>query len=67
MAYTHVNSKGQTYYLHYKDVVLQNGREQRIYYFAKQTRPGATLDSVPAGYIVMENKRTGLPFCKKAR
>ena len=67
MAYTHTNSKGQTYHLHYKDVVLQNGREQRIYYFAKQPRPGATLDDVPAGYIIMENERTGLPFCKKAK
>ena len=66
MAYSYINGKGQTYHLHFKDVVLQNGREQRIYYFAKQPRPGETLDKVPEGYIVTENERTGLPFCKKA-
>ena len=65
MAYKHMNSKGQAYYLHYKDVVLQNGRHQRIYYFAKAAKSGETLDAVPAGYFITENERTGLPFCKK--
>jgi hypothetical protein len=32
MPYSHTNRKGQTYYLRGKEVTLQNGRKQRIYY-----------------------------------
>ena len=64
MAYSYNNSKGQTYYLHSKDVKLRSGRNQRIYFFARETRPGA-LDDIPAGFMVIENKRTGLPILKK--
>lgn len=64
MAYSHTNSKGQTYYLHQKDVNLKGGRVQRIYYFARDVRPEA-VDAMPAGYIVIENARTGLPILKK--
>lgn len=64
MAYSHTNSKGQTYYLHGKVVTLKGGRQQQIYYFAKEEKVGA-LDSVPSGYLVTENKRTGLPMLKK--
>ena len=64
MAYSHTNSKGQTYYLHGKVVTLKGGRQQQIYYFAKEVKPEA-LDSVPSGYMVTENKRTGLPMLKK--
>jgi hypothetical protein len=65
MAYSYTNSKGVTYYLHYKDVTLRGGKEQRIYYFARDVRDGS-LDEVPAGYTVMETKRTGMPVLKKA-
>ena len=41
--------KGQTYYLHMKDVTLKNGRVQRIYFFARDVRDGS-LDAVPLGY-----------------
>ncbi len=64
MAYSHTNSKGNTYYLHSKITVLKNGREQRLYYFAKTIKDGA-LNAVPAGYIVSESKN-GLPVLKKA-
>lgn len=64
MAYSHTNSKGQTYYLHGKVVTLKGGRQQQIYYFAKEVKPGA-LDGVPSGYMVTENQRTGLPMLKK--
>ena len=64
MAYSHVNSKGQTYYLHMRDVTLNGGRQQTIYFFAKEVKDGA-IDEVPAGYIVIENSRTGLPILKK--
>lgn len=65
MAYSHKNSKGQTYYLHSKNVTLRGGRKQMIYYFAREAGAGA-LDEVPDGYQVMEAKRTSLPMLKKA-
>lgn len=64
MAYTHTNSKGQTYYLHQQDVTLKGGRVQRIYYFAREAKPTA-IDAMPNGYVVVENARTGLPILKK--
>lgn len=65
-AYSYTNAKGQTYYLHTKEVTLKNGRVQRIYYFARDIRDGA-LDAVPEGYEVMETKRTNMPVLKRIR
>ena len=64
MAYSHTNSKGQQYFLHMKDVTLKGGRLQRIYFFARDVRPGA-VDALPAGYMTVENAKTGLPVLKK--
>lgn len=64
MAYAFKNSKGVTYYLHFKDVNLKGGRQQRIFFFARDIRAGA-LDEVPAGYKVIETTRTGMPILKK--
>lgn len=66
MAYGHKNSKGQTYFLHTKEVTLRGGRKQRIFFFARDERPADALDAMPEGYKVIENKRTGLPMLKKA-
>lgn len=65
-AYAYENSKGLTYYLHTKVVTLKGGRQQKIYYFAKAVNPEFALDAIPDGYVVSENKRTGLPLLKKA-
>lgn len=65
-AYAYTNSKGQTYYLHTREVTLKNGRVQRIYYFARDVRDNDALEAVPAGYQVVETKRTGMPVLKKA-
>lgn len=65
MAYGYTNSKGQQYFLHKKDVTLKNGRQQTIYFFARDVRDGS-LDEVPAGYQVVETERTGMPVLKKA-
>ena len=54
MAYSHTNSKGNTYYLH------SNGR---MFFFSKEIKEGA-LDAVPAGYSVNEMK-TGMLVLKK--
>jgi hypothetical protein len=64
-AFEYTNAKGQTYYLHTKDVTLKNGRVQRIYFFARDVRDGS-LPEVPAGYQVVETKRTNMPVLKKA-
>ena len=64
MAYTYTNEKGKTYILHSKTTTLKNGREQTLYFFAKDERDGS-LDAVPEGYQVAETKN-GLPVLKKA-
>jgi hypothetical protein len=64
MAYSYTNSRGNTYYLHKRDTTLKNGRQQTIYFFAKDVRDGA-MDNVPGGYQVAES-RNGLPVLKKA-
>ena len=64
MAYSFTNSKGRTYFLHKKDTTLKNGRQQTIYFFAKEVKDGA-LNDVPEGYTVSES-RNGLPVLKKA-
>ena len=65
MAYSRVNARGQTYYLHSREVALRNNRQQRIYFFAKTIKEGA-LDAMPEGYEIVENQRTGLPVLRKA-
>lgn len=66
MAYAYKNNKGTTYYLHSKDVKLRgSGKLQTIYFFARDERDGS-LEQVPSGYLVIENKKTGLPILKKA-
>ncbi len=65
-AYSYSNSKGQTYFLHKKDVTLKNGRVQTIYFFARDVRNEA-IGAVPAGYEVVETKRTGMPVLRKVK
>ena len=64
MAFSYTNSKDRTYILHSKTTKLKNGREQTIYFFAKEEKEGA-LDAVPDGYMVAESKN-GLPVLKRA-
>jgi hypothetical protein len=64
MAFEFKNSKGTVYYLHGKDVTLRGGRQQKIYYFAREIKPGA-IDAVPAGLQVVETTKTGMPILKK--
>ncbi len=64
MAWSFTNSKDVKYYLHAKDVTLKGGRQQKIFYFARDIRPGA-LDAVPEGFKVVETAKTGMPILKK--
>ena len=65
MAYSHVNSKGQTYYLHANKVKRASGKETTLYFFSRELKADKALNAVPAGYKVIEMK-TGLPALKKA-
>lgn len=65
MAFSVVSNKsGKIYYLHARLQKLKGGQEVTLYYFAGQPTEGA-IDGVPAGYIVTENAKTGLPLLKK--
>ncbi len=57
---------GKTYYLHARLQKLKGGQEVTLYYFAGAAGEAA-IDALPAGYVVSENERTGLPLLKKAR
>lgn len=65
MAYSHVNSKGQTYYLHANKIKRSSGKETTLYYFSRKQKSGSALDTIPTGYIVIETKN-GLPVLKLA-
>ncbi len=64
MAFEFTNKKGVKYYLHSKDVNLKGGRKQRIFFFARDVRPGA-MNELPEGYKVIETAKTGMPILKK--
>jgi hypothetical protein len=64
MAFEFKNSKEVKYYLHAKDVTLKGGRKQKIFFFARDVRPGA-LDAIPEGFKVIETTKTGMPILKK--
>jgi hypothetical protein len=63
-AYKYKNSKGNEYYLHARVTKLRNGKEQTLYYFAKEQKDGA-IDAVPEGYKVTETA-TGLPVLQRS-
>jgi len=64
MAYSHTNSKGNTYYLHTKKSITSTGKERTLFYFSKELKEGEALDAVPEGYTVAEMK-TGMLVLKK--
>lgn len=64
MPYKYKNSKGNEYILHERRTKLRNGKEQTLYYFAKEQKEGA-LDNVPEGYRVSETAN-GLPVLQRS-
>jgi hypothetical protein len=64
MAFSYTNAKGNTYILHSRITVTSTGKNQTLFFFSKEEKPGA-LDAVPAGYTVAETAN-GLPVLKKA-
>jgi len=66
MAFSVISKKtGAQYFLHHRKVTLNGGRQQVIYFFAKEKREADVLQSLPSGYEVVENVRTGLPLLKR--
>lgn len=61
MAYKHGD-----YTLHCRDVKLKGGREQKIYFFSKKVPKSGSPCEKPSNMTVGVNKRTGLPYLKKA-
>ena len=61
MAYT---KDGYTLYT--RKVELNGGHVQQIYFFSKKTPKSGEPCDIPPGYKVGVNKRTGLPYLKKA-
>lgn len=67
MAFSYTNSKGQTYYLHSKQVTLKGNLQMQIYYFKREIDSEFAIDALPEGREVVENKRTGLPLVRRAK
>ncbi len=65
MAYSHVNKKGTTYYLHANERQTKTGKTVRMYFFARDVRDNA-VDEVPEGYEVGETA-TGMLVLKKVQ
>ena len=61
MAYSHTNSKGNTYFLHGRERKTKNG-STTLYFFSKESEGG--LDAVPAGRVVAETA-SGMLVLKK--
>jgi len=53
------------YNLYTRDVQLQSGRQQTIYFFAKNEPKSGTPCSLPRGYAVKVSDRTGMPLLYK--
>lgn len=65
MAYTYSTSKGD-WTLYNRQVQLNGGRHQTIYYFSRGEPKSGAPAELPQGYTVMVAERTGLPILKKA-
>lgn len=66
-AYSHVNSKGNKYFLYEKEVALKNSdKVRKIFFFAKSpdNKNGKPLAKVPSDRVVSETKN-GLLVLKK--
>lgn len=65
MAYTYATDKGN-WTLYNRQVRLNGGRSQTIYFFSRGAPKSGTPAEMPTGYTVMVADRTGLPILKKA-
>jgi hypothetical protein len=66
VAYLFRVSTGYVYYLHAKQVPLQSGRVQTVYYFAREVDPAEAVETLPEGMAVQEAPESNLPQLVKA-
>jgi hypothetical protein len=65
MAYTHVNSRGITYYLNECTVTLAGSKKEILSYFFSRNPRKETINHMPHGYEVLEAK-SSLPMLRKS-
>ena len=65
MAYTYSTSKGE-WTLYNRQVRLNGGRDQTIYFFSRGEPRSGLPAELPTGYTVMVAEKTGLPILRKA-
>ncbi len=63
--YTHVNSRGQVFYLQARTVTRRDGTRWRAHYFALAPNPEEVVEGLPAGYTIAENPISALPLLKR--
>jgi len=56
--YIYTNKKGKKFWLH-----MRKKGKSTIYFFSKD--PREAINSLPRGFTVVENPKTGLPFVKR--
>ncbi len=56
--FTYKSKNGKKYFLHMKE-----RHNVKLYYLSKN--PAGALQNMPKGYIVIENKKTGMPMLKR--
>jgi hypothetical protein len=59
MAFTYTTRQGERFYLHARQEARGGGRTEVVHYFAPELDEAATVDGLPAGYSVVEER--GLP------
>ena len=63
MANSYTNKKGQTYYLHSKEILSSKNKKPRTIRFFSKVAEGAI--DIPDTHFATESERSGLPFLKK--
>ena len=64
MAFTYTTDKGP-WTLYTRQVTLNGGRAQTIYFFSRGTPKSGAPTELPSGYSVSIIIRTGMPILKK--
>lgn len=65
MAYMYRNNKGD-WTLYTRQVQLNGGRNQTIYFFSRGEPKSGSPTELPSGYTVTVAEKTGLPILRKA-
>ncbi len=64
-AYTHTDAAGRVHYLHAKVTPRPGGGRHFAVYFAQTLKPDQALATLPEGYRVVVQPRTGRPYARR--